>query len=281
VECANLRALALAKLNRWGDADAAAAASLAREPEQAAAQALRGLQRLRAGDFDSASGHLREALRLDPDAAPVRAALLEALKARNPLYAAILRLQRGWSRLSPLARLGLLIAFLAVLQRTGSGVAGGSEQSLGALVALVMAFEFIGLVLVLFNVTLLADPFSRMALGRTAVRTATAVAVGVVAAVGALAAGVLTGRPGCVLAAFGLTFAARTAATAGGCPPGWRRRVASCCAGVVAGLALGATFANPGGSHFILGAFAAVAVGFVGPIGLQLARVFSRTRRSR
>jgi hypothetical protein len=84
-----------------------AAAEAAREalriaPESATAHAARGLQLLHAGDREGAQAEYREALRLDPQSNWARLGLIEALKARNPVYRRVLRglllLQRSAGR---------------------------------------------------------------------------------------------------------------------------------------------------------------------------------------
>lgn len=87
----NLRASALVHLGRRDEAAATLHGTLARAPESSDTHANQGWARLHAGDRKGALGHFREALRLDPESGWAREGFAEALKARNPLYAAMLR----------------------------------------------------------------------------------------------------------------------------------------------------------------------------------------------
>ncbi|WP_420129024.1 tetratricopeptide repeat protein [Longimicrobium sp.] len=87
---ANLRATALVHLGRKDEAGAALQGALARDPENSHTHANQGWALLHRGDRAAALGHFREALRLDPESEWAREGLVEALKARNPLYAGML-----------------------------------------------------------------------------------------------------------------------------------------------------------------------------------------------
>jgi Flp pilus assembly protein TadD len=279
-ECAQLRALALTGLNHAG-ADAAVRASLADDPELATGHALRGLQRLRIGDFASAGEHFRQALRLDPDNEPVRAGLIETLKARNRAYAVLLRLQLGTYRMSRFIRVALLVVFVGVLRHSLSGLLRGDGRGVVPMSALVIAFVAAGLAPMLFNLTLVADPFGRLVLGRAALRTTVVVAAGLVAAAATLIAAALTSRPGEVTGALGFTFAAATVAVAARCPPGWRRRAGVLGAAGVAVLAAAATAAAVAPSLLLPGGIGLDAACLLaGLLGLLLAKVLAATART-
>ncbi|HEX8211183.1 MAG TPA: tetratricopeptide repeat protein [Longimicrobium sp.] len=87
----NLRANALVHLGRRDEAGATLHGALARDPENADTHANQGWALLHRGDRKGALEHFRESLRLDPEGEWARDGLAEALKARNPLYAAMLR----------------------------------------------------------------------------------------------------------------------------------------------------------------------------------------------
>jgi tetratricopeptide (TPR) repeat protein len=88
---ANLRATALVHMGRRDEAGAALQGALARDPENSHTHANQGWALLHSGDRKAALEHFREALRLDPESEWAREGLAEALKARNPLYAGMLR----------------------------------------------------------------------------------------------------------------------------------------------------------------------------------------------
>jgi len=87
----NLRANALVHLGRKDEAGATLHGALARDPENADTHANQGWALLHRGDREGALEHFRESLRLDPEGEWARDGLAEALKARNPLYAGMLR----------------------------------------------------------------------------------------------------------------------------------------------------------------------------------------------
>ena len=89
--CMNLRAVALVHLGRKDEAGSTLRGALARDPENSHTHANQGWALLHRGDRAGAMEHFREALRLEPENGWARDGLVEALKARNPLYAGMLR----------------------------------------------------------------------------------------------------------------------------------------------------------------------------------------------
>src|SRR5579871_5018208 len=89
--CTNLRAMALVKLGRKSEAGLTIDAALARNPDNSLTHANQGWTFLEKGDPKKALEHFREALRLDPENAWARHGIIEALKARNFVYAVMLK----------------------------------------------------------------------------------------------------------------------------------------------------------------------------------------------
>lgn len=90
VGASNLRAMALVRLGRKDEAMATVDFALHRAPEDAFSHANQGWNCLHQNDPKKAQEHFREALRLQPDLEYAREGMLEALKARNPVYRAML-----------------------------------------------------------------------------------------------------------------------------------------------------------------------------------------------
>jgi tetratricopeptide (TPR) repeat protein len=90
VEAANFRAMALVRLGRKAEAMATVDSALQRAPENALSHANQGWNCLHQNDPRRAQDHFREALRLDPNLDFARDGMLEALKARNPVYRGML-----------------------------------------------------------------------------------------------------------------------------------------------------------------------------------------------
>ncbi|MBN1889701.1 MAG: tetratricopeptide repeat protein [Thermoflexales bacterium] len=91
VGCANLRGQALSNLGLGDEARQVIAQALARDPENAATHANQGWALLRQSQPEEAFVHFRESLRLNPMSNWARAGIVEAMKARNPLYRWLLR----------------------------------------------------------------------------------------------------------------------------------------------------------------------------------------------
>jgi tetratricopeptide (TPR) repeat protein len=107
--CINLRAMALTKLGRRGEAAQAIDTNLARNPLNAASHANMGWTLLHEGKPRPAMDHFREALRLNPGMEWARQGILESMKARNPIYRLFLAFFLFMARLSGRARWGILL----------------------------------------------------------------------------------------------------------------------------------------------------------------------------
>lgn len=90
VEAANFRAMALIGLGRKDEAMQTVDFALQREPDNAMSHSNQGWNCLHKNDPKAAQVHFREALRLAPELDHARTGLLEALKARNPVYRGML-----------------------------------------------------------------------------------------------------------------------------------------------------------------------------------------------
>lgn len=200
----NLRAQALVFLDRRDEAGATLRAALARDPENAYTHASQGWALLHAGQQAAALEHFRESLRLDPRDAWAKAGLVEALKARNPVYAGMLRYFLWMSRLEPRTQWIVVIGGLLgyrVLARVAADV-----PALNPLVVPLMV-AYLGFVLMswtadqLFNLVLFTSPVGRHALTEEQ-KTGAILLGGVVAlALGALAIWAVGGSGVALLAA--------------------------------------------------------------------------------
>jgi tetratricopeptide (TPR) repeat protein len=90
VGATNLRAMALVRLGRKEEAMTTVDYALHRAPEDAFSHANQGWNCLHQNDPKKAQEHFKEALRLQPDLEYAREGMLEALKARNPVYRGML-----------------------------------------------------------------------------------------------------------------------------------------------------------------------------------------------
>ncbi len=109
IGCTNLRAMAMVKLGRRAEAGTTIDAALARNPDNAFTHANQGWTLLEKGEPKKALEHFREALRLDPTNEWARHGIVEALKARNIIYAAMLKYFLFMSRMSSQVQWGIII----------------------------------------------------------------------------------------------------------------------------------------------------------------------------
>jgi Flp pilus assembly protein TadD len=169
-DCLNLRAIALTRLGRGAEATDSVDASLARDPDNPYTHQARGFALLQRGDAKGALHHFQQALRRDPTLDGARAGLVEALKARNPLYRVVLRWFLWLGRFSGGNQVAIVLGvWFASRLASGALAAGGHEVA-----ATVVSYAWLGFVLLtactvpLFNLLLLLHPLGRHALERTA-----------------------------------------------------------------------------------------------------------------
>jgi tetratricopeptide (TPR) repeat protein len=109
VSANNFRAMALVKLGRRSEAGQTIDAALARDPEDAFSHANKGWTLLEARKPKEALHHFREALRLEPNLEYARLGIIEALKARNPIYGLFLRYALWMAKLPPRWQVGVIL----------------------------------------------------------------------------------------------------------------------------------------------------------------------------
>lgn len=206
---ANLRAAALVHLNRRDEAGATLHGALARDPENSYTHANQGWARLHAGDRDGALRHFRESLRLDPQSEWAREGLVEALKARNPLYAGMLRYFLWMNRLPARTRWMVILGgfFGYRIARSAAQTNPGLAPWLTPLMIAYAAFVLLSWTAPqIFNSVLLASKDGRYVLSPEQRRSGGWMAAAVAAALGLTAAALATGAAWVGLGA--LTFAA-------------------------------------------------------------------------
>lgn len=120
VEANNLRAIALTNLGRKTEAGQTLSESLRRAPENAMTHANVGWKLLHEGKSKEAALAFRESLRLQPGNEWARDGLITALKARNPLYALVLRYFLFMGKLKPSVRIGLILGLFLLPRIIGA-----------------------------------------------------------------------------------------------------------------------------------------------------------------
>lgn len=250
----NLRAMALVKLGRKTEAGATIQTAMARDPENSLTHANQGWALLHAADYPRALEHFREALRLNPQSDWAREGLVEALKARHFVYGLMLRYFLWMSRLSGKAQWAVLLGgYFAyrVLREVARHNPGLAPWITPVLLAYGIFALMTWIADPLFNLLLRLNRFGRLALNSEQVRASNWLGGLVLATVLSLAAGLITGHPGGVLAAIVFVATALPMVAIWRCHPGWPRKAMAAYTGGVAligllGIAL--AIAAPGSS---------------------------------
>jgi tetratricopeptide (TPR) repeat protein len=236
--CVNLRAMALVKLGRRGEAGAAIDAALERDPLDAVTHANQGWALLHANEPRKAMEHFREALRLQPDMEWARAGIVEALKAHNPIYRVMLAYFLWMSRLRGRAQWAIIIGGYVGYRLLFS--AGRANPQWGWVIWPVVVVYIIFALLTwmadpLFNLLLRLDRFGRYALSRRQIAASNVTGGVLLAAVAAGIAFLATAQAALLLLAIGLVLLLLPVSGAFKAPKGWPQGVLGAYAG---GLAL-------------------------------------------
>jgi tetratricopeptide (TPR) repeat protein len=278
VGCTNLRAVALVKLGRRSEAGATIGAALARNPENSVTHANQGWTLLEGGDPKKALEHFRESLRLNPENEWARQGIVEALKARNFVYAIMLRYFMWMSRFGSRAQWGIILAgyvgnnMLGALARSNPDLA----PWLLPLRILYVAFALLTWTAdPLFNLLLRLNRFGRLALSREQTVASNWIGTTLLLALLALGTCLIIGFNGpCLVAAVVFGFLVLPLAGTFKCAEGWPRKAMATYTGGMALVGIGAvlvSFADhqPGETAKALRASGGLLFGlfFIGAIG--------------
>jgi len=226
--CNNLRAMALVKLGRRDAAGQTIAGALHRNPENSNTHANQGWTLLHDGNSKQAMLHFREALRLDATNAWAKAGIVEAIKARNPVYRWLLMYFLWMARLSKRAQWGILlggyVGYRVVLDLARQS--SPASTWLWPLVYAYIAFAALTwLAAPLFNLMLRLHPIGKYALSREQRITANIVGGLFLAVTACLVWYFRSGHDIALLGALGLAALVMPASSILLCQDGWPRIV--------------------------------------------------------
>jgi tetratricopeptide (TPR) repeat protein len=167
--CNHLLSMALTKLGRQSEAVASTDALLARDADNPMAHTNKGWALLHQGKPREALEHFREALRIAPTFEYAQQGIVEALKARNPIYRWMLAYFLWMARLSNAARWGVILGGYF-----GAKFLNGLARNNPDWAPWILPFSMLYLVFVvltwfaypLFNLLLRFNKFGRYALSR-------------------------------------------------------------------------------------------------------------------
>jgi tetratricopeptide (TPR) repeat protein len=164
---ANLLAEALRNQGRSAENREQIAGMLARDPEDALTHHSAGWAALQRGDHRAAESHFREALRLSPGLEPAREGLLASFRSRSPFYRGYLRYCLWMARLKEKSQWAMIIG-IYIGYRLLAKAAGAISPTLAfgvvALYLLLVLWAFVANAV--GNFILLMDRFARHALKR-------------------------------------------------------------------------------------------------------------------
>ena len=225
--CSNMRSMALTRLGRQQESIQSVDQSLARDPDDEMAHANKGWALLHEGRHQAALEHFREALRLDPNFDYARHGIVEALKARNPIYRLLLGYFLWMARLENRARWAVIIGGY-VGYRVLRGVARQNPDLQPWIMPILIVYIAFALLtwfaVPLFNLMLRLNKFGRHALSRDQRTASNWFGVCLLTTVVGIVVGLLTGRQVGFLAALYGGGLAMPLVTLFSCDHGWPRR---------------------------------------------------------
>jgi len=168
VRATNFRAMALVHLGRKGEATESVDFALHRAPDNALSHANQGWNYLHKNNPRRAQEFFREALRLEPNMEYARRGMLDALRARNPIYRGMLAYFLWMGRQGSHLQWGIMIATYFFSRFLGTILEAHPDSS--ALIALAIVFYSFGYLTwtaqPMFNLLLCFDRFGRHVLSR-------------------------------------------------------------------------------------------------------------------
>jgi Flp pilus assembly protein TadD len=266
VGAANLRAMALVRLGRKAEAMESVDYALDRAPENAFSHANQGWNCLHQNDPRKAQEHFREALRLDPDLEYAREGMLEALKARNPVYRVMLAYFLWLGRQSARFQWAFIIGifFGGRIARTLSESQPALNWIWWPLLGLFYGFVYLSWTAhPMFNLLLRFDRFGRHVLSPDQRKGAAWFGASFALAIGALLGWVATANQVLLFSTVvGAILSICIAATFN--RTGRDRTILGSCTAALAAVAIGAAFftlSDNAAGHVFTGAFV---IGFIG-----------------
>lgn len=194
--------------------------------ETASSLTKQGWAALERGEHQQAVQYFRRALRLRPHDARARAGVVEALKARHPLYRQVLAAFFWLSRFSFAGQIGLmLVAFLGlrVLSTLAEHKSEWAPFLLPPLILILGLFVLSGLASPLFDVVLQMDPVGRGSLSDDQRRGANLLILNLVLPLPVLFLALWLGNPLGIVVWILLTMTALPNSAIYRCAPGWPR----------------------------------------------------------
>ena len=163
--CLRMRALALMQLRRNDEARRVLDTALSIRPEDAGLHAAKGWLEFNQMHYQPAFSSFGEALRLNPNIELAQEGIVEAMKARNPVYRVMLNYYVWMSRMDSSTKWGILIGGYVIIQVGGRMLR--DTPFFVPLLAVYLIFVFLSWTShTLFDLLLRLDRFGRLALSK-------------------------------------------------------------------------------------------------------------------
>jgi len=226
-DCSNLRSMTLTKLGRQEESLATVDQALARDPDDEMAHANKGWALLHDGKPRPALEHFREALRLDPNYEYAQLGIVEALKARNPIYRWMLAYFLWMARLGDRAKWGVILGGYFGFRVLRNVARNSPEWAPWIMPILVLYMIFVLLTwfsVPLFNLLLRINKFGRHALDRDQRTSSNWFGLCLLLSLSGIAIGLFTPYEDAFLLAFYGAGMAMPLTTIYSCEAGWPRK---------------------------------------------------------
>ncbi len=176
--CLNYRTMCLTKLDRHNEIEDSIEDALKNNPYDAYTHANVGWTKLETNDNEQAKVHFAEALRINPNLEYARLGMVEAIKAKNPLYRLFLKYQFFMSKYSTSGQVAIMIAFIV-----GRNFIGNLSDTYPLLKPVFYALIFLGLLTLIMkpfgDIFLRLDSYGKMVLSDKEKRRSEIVGVGI------------------------------------------------------------------------------------------------------
>jgi len=274
--CVNARARALMYLKQPDRAFETIHAALAQDPDDAYTHANAGWAKLQARDRDAALEHFSQSLRRDPSNEYARQGLITAMKAKNPVYGALLSYTFFMAGLKPGAQFAIVIGALVIYNVVFRSLLAAGLPLL-AVIVIALYLSFVLLTWAgdaIFNALLLFNRHGRQILSASQKAISVTVGATVASGFGLMGYAVLMNQPffftglGFLLVCLPLAYAGRLR--------GKNQKIAlgvagGCATALLASIALTVTGFDPEKSDNLrdLAILALVAFNWIGPSALK------------
>ncbi|MEZ6119448.1 MAG: tetratricopeptide repeat protein [Pirellulaceae bacterium] len=224
--CLNVRSTALVQLGRRQEAQLTIQEALQHAPEDSFMHANQGWAYMHDGNHQQAMQHFRESLRLEPDSEWARLGVLEAMKARNPVYRIFLKFFLFMSRLSDRGQWGIILGLFLIMQVL-KGL--GQHAAIRPFVVPIM-FAYLAFCLLtwcarpLFNLVLRLDRFGRMVLSNDEIVASNWIGGLLVLSIGSAVGAILLSQPAGLFLSLASVLMLIPVSGVFSADPGWPRR---------------------------------------------------------